>query len=212
MKIAVVLAHPDHESFNASIARACIGELARLGHQGLLRDLYWIDFDPRLKRGEIPRDGGYAPAPDVVEERAKLADVDAFVFVYPLWFNAPPAILKGYVDRVFSMDFGYAPDFGGTRPLLGGKKLVSFTTSGAPDHWVRSTGALDALLNIFDFHLSGVCGLSTSHTHFGGVIHNLTPEAGEDILQQVRDTLARQFPTGAQAVGQRIDDPLLRCV
>lgn len=210
MKIAVVLAHPDPTSFNASLAKVCVSELRALGHDPLLRDLYWMDFDPRLKRGEIAKDAGYAAARDVVEERRRLSDMDAFVFVYPFWFNAPPAILKGYVDRVFSMDFGYAPDFGGTRPLLGGKTLLSFSTSGAPDHWVRSTGALEALMQVFDLHLAGVCGLSTSHTHFGSVVPNLTAEAAEDMFQQARDVLRRRFPGHAAALRTEQHDPLRR--
>lgn len=50
MKIAIILAHPNPESFNASLAKTCMSELRALGHEPLLRDLYWMDFDPRLKR------------------------------------------------------------------------------------------------------------------------------------------------------------------
>ena len=210
MKVAVVLAHPNPESFNASIAKTCVSELLTLGHEPLLRDLYWMNFDPRLKRAEIPKDTGYEAASDVLKERRKLAAMDAFILVYPFWFNAPPAILKGYVDRVFSMDFGYAPDFGGTRPLLSGKKLLSLSTSGAPDHWVRSTGALEALMQVFDYHLGSVCGLTTSHTHFGGIAPNLTPEAAEEVFEQARHVLQRQFPKDATASRPPPDDPLRR--
>ncbi|MCC7266302.1 MAG: NAD(P)H-dependent oxidoreductase [Caulobacteraceae bacterium] len=212
MKIAVVLAHPDPGSFNAAVAHACIGQLARLGHQVLLRDLYGMNFDPRLKRGEIPGDKPHKAERDVAEERAMLAEVDGFVFVYPFWFNAPPAILKGYVDRVFSMDFGYALEVDRIRPLLGGRKLVSFSTSGASEHWVHSSGALDALMTLFDLHLSNLCGLSTSHTHFGDVTRDLTPEAGEQRLRQVRQVIARHFPeqAPARAAPGRARDDLLR--
>ena len=56
----------------------------------------------------------------MIAERGVLAEADVFAFVYPLWFNAQPAILKGYVDRVFSLGFGFAPGAGGTEPLLAG--------------------------------------------------------------------------------------------
>ena len=130
MKHAVILAHPALKSLNAAIARTYADAVEGLGHEVIVRDLYRMRFDPCLSAAEIP--GPKAPVfrKDVVGERARLADVDVFAFVYPLWFNAPPAILKGYVDRVFSMGFGFTPGFGGTEPALTGRRLISFTTSG----------------------------------------------------------------------------------
>jgi NAD(P)H dehydrogenase (quinone) len=159
------------------------------------RDLYRIGFDPCLKAAEIP--GLKAPSfeRDVIDERAMLEDVDVFAFVYPFWFNAPPAILKGYVDRVFSMGFGYAPVFGGTEPRLTGRRLISFTTSGAPDFWVRDTGALSGLKQVFDAHISGVCGLTViDHVHFGGMTPGITQEAFDEVIQRVRQATADHFP------------------
>lgn len=194
MKHAVVLAHPKPTSFCAAIARTCVEHLRATNHYAILRDLYAIDFDPRLKAEELPTQAGATPAPDVVQERQLLADVTSFIFVYPFWFNAPPAILKGYVDRVFGMGFGYGPVAGGTESLLDGKSLLTFSTSGAPDHWVDSTGALSALMRVFDLHLQGVCGLRVvDHKHVGGVVSNMTREAGGDVLEQVRTRLDDLF-------------------
>jgi NAD(P)H dehydrogenase (quinone) len=198
MKHAVVLAHPNPKSFCASIATTCVEELRGLGHAADLRDLYAMDFDPRLKAQEIAGDAGIHAGADVAAERARLADVDSFIFVYPFWFNAPPAILKGYVDRVFSLKFGYGPGFGGTEPLLVGRTLTSFSTSGAPDHWVNSTGALQTLMAAFDRHLAAVCGMTVvDHVHFGGIVSNLQPDPAEEMLGQVRDRLRAAFPRKA---------------
>lgn len=194
MKHAVILAHPRAKSFNASIARTCMDALEARGDTVILRDLYAMDFDPRLKAEELPTETGFAPSPDVAAERAVLADVDGFIFVYPFWFNAPPAILKGYVDRVFGMGFGFDPEFGAGGPLLTGKRLLSFSTSGAPDHWVNSTGALKTLMAAFDLHVGAVCGLSVlDHIHFGGIVANVTQEAAEDMLGQVRKVISTAF-------------------
>ena len=123
-----------------------------------------------------------------------LADVDVFAFIYPLWFNAPPAILKGYVDRVFSMGFGYKPGFGGTEPALVGRRLISFSFSGAPDDWVRDTGALTALVTLFDRHVAAMCGLQVvDHVHNGGVTHNLREDAVTDILASIRQAVLNAF-------------------
>ena len=200
MKHAIVLAHPNAESFNASIAATYSKALEREGHDVLMRDLYKLGFDPCLKAGEIPGPEGFSPEPDVVAERLLLADVEVFTFIYPFWFNSPPAILKGYVDRIFGMGFGYQPVFGGTRPALTGRRLVSFSTSGAPDAWVQSTGALEALKTRFDEHLAGVCGLVVAgHLHFGGIVSDITAESIDTLLAQVRAVAQRPLAMAMEA-------------
>jgi len=195
MKHAVILAHPNAESFCASIARTCVEALSALGHAADLRDLYAMGFDPQLKARELPSEAGFHAASDVEAERRRLDDVDSFIFVYPFWFNAPPAMLKGYVDRVFGLNFGYAPGFGCVEPLLTGRKLLSFSTSGAPEHWVNSTGALEALMTVFDRHLAAVCGLSVvDHVHLGGIVSNMEADPAEEMLEKVRQTLRDAFP------------------
>ncbi|MDI1365527.1 MAG: NAD(P)H-dependent oxidoreductase [bacterium] len=194
MHHAVILAHPKPTSFCGAVARTCAEHLRAMNHKVIVRDLYALDFDPRLKADELPTASGAVAAADVIAERGLLADVSNFIFVYPFWFNAPPAMLKGYVDRVFGMGFGYAPMGGGAEPLLDGKTLLSFSTSGAPDAWVNSTGALKALMTVFDLHVSGVCGLRVlDHKHFGGVVSNMTEESGDEILEQVRTRLDDLF-------------------
>lgn len=187
MKHAVVLAHPASGSLNAAIAQAYAETVRGQGQTVVVRDLYAMGFDPCLKAEEIPGPGEPRFGPDVQAERAELADADAFVFVYPIWFNGPPAILKGYVDRVFGMGFGFRPAFGGTEPALTGRRLISFTTSGAPDAWMNQTGALEGLRRLFDAHLAGTTGLTVAdHVHFGGMVSGITEEAFAEVIEAVR--------------------------
>ena len=196
MRHAIVLAHPKRSSFCASVARTCATTLRDLGHAVIVRDLYRMKFDPCLRAGEIPAASGYAAAEDVLAERKRLAKVDSFILVYPFWFNAPPAILKGYIDRVFSMNFGYRPSFHGTAPLLEGRTLATFSTSGAPSEWVEDTGALRNLMAVFDLHLSAVTGMKLAgHTHLGGVLSSLSKDDAEAKLEAVRQSLRACFGT-----------------
>jgi len=195
MKTAVILAHPNPQSFCAAIARTCLETLKTSGAEVVLRDLYAMDFDPRLKAAELPTLQGWTMAADVIAERELLAGVDSFVFVYPFWFNAPPAILKGYADRVLSMGFGYQPGPHGGDPLLAGKTLMTFSTSGAPEHWIDSTGALNALMRVFDLHLAAVTGLRVlGHEHLGGIVAPMRQDAADDLLQRVSASILAVQP------------------
>lgn len=199
MKAVIILAHPGRQSLNASIARACVDSLKAQGRTVELRDLYALDFDPRLKAEEIVGTKSHPVLPDVAEERRILSGADLYVFVYPLWFNGPPAILKGYVDRVFGMGFGFEPVFGGTEPMLGGKRLLSFTTSGAPDHWVRETHVMNDLQRLFDHHVCLTTGMTlVDHVHFGGVIQGIRPDVVDEMLMRV-DQIIRHINEPADA-------------
>lgn len=194
MKHAIILAHPKTDSVGAYLA-ARYAEAARgCGHEAEIRDLYRLGFDPCLHAEELPWAENFAPRADVLAERAVLADTRVIAFVYPFWFNAPPAMLKGYVDRVFGMGFGYGAAPGGTAPLLGDRVLISVSTSGAPDHWVARTSALADLKHAFDDHLAGVCGLEViDHLHFGGVTPGIRPDAVEAMGGKVAAAVARHF-------------------
>lgn len=202
MKHVVILAHPNPDSVSNQIAQAYGEAVADLGQEVLIRDLYRQGFDPCLTVEETVTLKSYAAPPDVARERGLLAGTDVFAFVYPLWFNAPPAMLKGYVDRVFSTGFGFESDGrGGTSSLLDGKRLISFSTSGAPDSWVSETGAVDTLTNAFDRHLAAVCGMSVvDHVNFGGVVPGITKEAVADMLATVQATVRRTFDPAATSV------------
>jgi NAD(P)H dehydrogenase (quinone) len=195
MKHAVIVAHPKPESFNLSVARAYSDMVRELKHEVVVRDLYRMDFDPRLKAAEIPSPGGFAPEPDVSAEREILKDVDVFAFVYPLWFYVPPAMIVGYIDRVFGMGFGFGPiGAAGNAPLLEGRKMISFTSTGSPLGWVRQEGAWSAIRQIFDEHLAKVCGLSIlDHVHFGGVSPGIRPDFVAGRLAEVRKTVLQHF-------------------
>jgi len=190
----VVLAHPDPASFNAAAAHAYAAAVESCGHRATLRDLYAQDFDPRLTARELPWRPDFAPGADAAGERAMVREADVIAFVYPLWFNAPPAILKGYVERVMGPGCGYAQDDAGPWPLLTGKALVSVTTSGAPGAWVDQTGALELLKAGFDRHVAAVCGLSVlEHLHLGGVTPGIRADAARAMLDEVSAMARRLF-------------------
>jgi len=192
MKHAVIVTHPRLASFTMSVAKAYSEAAGTVGHDVILRDLYRMNFAPCLEAGEVPGATGFAPGPDVVSERQLLSDVSVFAFFYPLWMNAQPAMLKGYIDRVFGMGFAYGAGRGGNEPLLKGRKMISFTSSGAPTGWVVSSGAWGAIHKLFDEHFAAVCGLELiDHVHFGAVTSGIRADAVAAHLSDVRGKVAK---------------------
>lgn len=195
MKHAVILAHPERESFNASVAAAYAKAAEELGHTVVLRDLYAMGFDPCLKAGERPDKPSDTVAPDVARERAHLADADVFVLVYPVWFGAPPAIMKGYIDRVFNHGFAFeAFNVGQMRPLLTGRKLISCTSSGSTQAWMEENGVWLSMRWLFDSYLSKIFGLDVmEHVHFPSISPDLDERWVLENLTTVRTKVRQSF-------------------
>lgn len=120
MRALVVHAHPSPQSFASSLAREVCDTLRERGHVVTFLDLYAAKFDPVLSYSAYRR---YLDAPanlEGVEDYAEdLKTTEALVFVYPVWHDGPPAILKGYFDRVFLRGIVFEIDASGVfYPLL----------------------------------------------------------------------------------------------
>lgn len=182
-KHAIITCHPDERSFTLSMARRYAEVVQAQGHETVLRDLYRITFDPVLKSEERLGD----PAADVQQEWAILGKPDVFVLVYPIWFGAPPAMLKGYIDRVFgagrTRGRGRAGDTG---ELLAGRRLVSLTSSGSERSWLNQRGVLSSLHTVYDRYFAEVFGfLETHRHHVDGMDADIAPAEMESHLSDV---------------------------
>ncbi len=166
-KHAVIVCHPKPDSFTMAVAERYAQAVRAHGHEVLIRDLYRLGFDPVLRDPE--RVG--APADDVLAEWAVLGKVDVFVLVYPIWFGSPPAMLVGYIDRVFGAGRRLGGGGkGGTSERLAGRRLVSLTSSGSLRAWLNEKGVLSSLRTVFDHYLADVFGFAeTARYHFDGV-------------------------------------------
>ena len=194
-KHAIIVAHPSLASFNVSVARLYKESVEALGATTVFRDLYRLNFDPTLRNDEIPRAGGFTPGSDVAAERALIGDATVFAFVYPLWFNTPPAMLLGYIQRVFGMGFGYATQHGGgSSKLLLDRSMISFSSSGSPAEWLRTEGSWSALRRLFDDHVADSCGMTVlDHRHYGRVLSSVPDCRVDAHFRDVRATVERHF-------------------
>lgn len=199
MKHAIIVGHPDPSSFTLAMANTYADCLSARGHQTFVRDLYRLNFDPCLKLSEMPNRPGWAPASDVEVERQLLADAGAFAFVYPLWFNSPPAIIKGYIDRVFGAGFGYARlHSGGHEPLLTGRHLIHITASASSAAWLGEHGVASSGRTLFRDAFANVCGLRVRpDIHFDGIVPGLAPRWLAANLKTLETQLIRCFGPGS---------------
>ena len=194
LKHAIIFCHPNEHSFTGSVANAYAGACKALGHGAVIRDLYRIGFDPCLRSAELPFATPVQPGSDVARERKLLADCDVFALFYPLWLNAPPAMMKGYLERVFGFGFAYGAGGRSYNPLLTGRKLISFSSSGAPLVWVKQTGALTAVHTLFDDYFAKLCGMTAlDHVHIGAVTPGASDIFVEARLEEIRKTVISHF-------------------
>lgn len=145
MRVLLVYCHPDPESFTAAVRAAAERGLAAGGHEVRVADLYAEGFDPVMSRAER---AAYHTAGDnerpVAVEIERLRWAEALVFVYPTWWYGQPAMLKGWLDRVwiphvtFSMPSATKPI---TRKMTNIRLLAVVTTLGAPRWWWALVGA-----------------------------------------------------------------------
>lgn len=105
MKIMCVLAHPKEQSFNRVILAKVLETISPKGHEAYIWDLYGLKFDPVLTFSEIQR--GFSLDPLVQKAYKQAQEADCFVFIHPIWWGNMPAILKGFIDRVFRSGVAY---------------------------------------------------------------------------------------------------------
>ena len=195
MKILVILAHPDETSFNHAIAAETCKTLKKNGHTPIFHDLYKEDFDPRLPGEEIPRN---VDLPDEIAQHCdEIAIVDGIVIVHPNWWGMPPALLKGWIDRVIRPGVAYEfleGDGGEGVPngLLQAKTAVVFNTSNTEAEREQQVFG-DPLGTLWKNCIFGLCGVPTVYRKTFSII--VTSSAGQRSawLREVKDVIKNHF-------------------
>jgi NAD(P)H dehydrogenase (quinone) len=196
LAICVILAHPQKGSFNHAIADTVIQTLDQNGYKIIFHDLYGEEFAPLLPGEEIAAD---AALPPLLERHCReMAQAQGLVIIHPNWWGQPPAILKGWVDRVFRPGVAYEFQEGDKgegvpRGLLTAKAALVFNTSNTlPAREAAVFG--DPLETIWKNCVFGLCGVENFCRKNFAVVVTSTPEERETWLREVRDLVARHFP------------------
>jgi len=196
MRVSVILAHPDKSSFNHAIASAVLETLARNGHQALFHDLYSEGFDPLLPAKEIPR--GAALDPLLKAHCDEIASVNGIVVVHPNWWGQPPAILKGWIDRVVRPGVAYMfkeGDGGEGVPvgLLKARAALVFNTGNTELSRERSVFG-DPLESIWRNCVFGLCGVKDFRRELFTVVVSSSESERKAWLERARQLTNASFP------------------
>ncbi|MFF5995671.1 NAD(P)H-dependent oxidoreductase [Lysinibacillus sp. KU-BSD001] len=138
MRVLIVYTHPNHHSLNYAFLQSVL----KGSHENPLiqdiqvLDLYEDGFNPILEFNEEKRRRDMHTDPKFEKYRKQLMWADKIVFIYPIWWGRPPAMLLGYIDQLFAANFAYR-DKGGwfTEGLLKGKSVVCISTMKGPVHY-----------------------------------------------------------------------------
>lgn len=188
MKTLVIVAHPNtDQSFNHAIVDRIVQTLEKKGDSVLVRDLYAEQFDPVMPINEDKLEIDELP-PEIQTAMKEIEESDALIFVHPNWWGTPPAILKGWIDRVLRNGFAYKFSEKGPVQLLNDKIVQVFTTSNTPKD-VEVNVYHEPLQNFWETIVFGLCGAkSFQRRNFESIILS-SEEERKQWLNEVEQTV-----------------------
>jgi putative NADPH-quinone reductase len=182
-KVLVILGHPNNDSYGASLARAYVDAARARGAEVRALHLGELQFNPVLTFGYR---GEQALEPDLAAAQADLAWAEHLVWVYPIWWGGMPALLKGFIDRVFlpGFAFRYRKDSIWWDKLLQGKTAELIITLDTPPwvyRWLMGAPGLKQMKE----SILAFCGVKTRRVTLLGPIRQSAPAQREKWLGQV---------------------------
>lgn len=205
----IVHAHPEPESFCSAQMREAVQALEVQGYTVEISDLYGMGWNPELGRSDFEHElvGHFKPqveqvkavnqgtfAPDVAAEIEKVQRADLLVFSFPMWWFSLPALLKGWVDRVFAMGVAYGGSVGRfeTGGFQGRRAMLLFTTGSTEDMF--GPGARDGEMDVILFHIQHGMFYFVGYTVLAPVMSfspvRKTPQEREQQLVQVHEAFS----------------------
>ncbi len=183
MNILLVSAHDDPKSFVAAMNNTALSVLERADHKVAVSDLYAQQFNPVANVWDFTTNSGVHAnymfeqqravntgsgfSPDITAEMEKVKEADLMIFHFPLWWGGPPAILKGWFERIFALGFAWGAENKFEKGLLRGKKALLVVSVGDPASYYSSKGIHKA----------------TVEQHLYPLIHNTLAFCGLDVLK-----------------------------
>ncbi|MDA1478334.1 NAD(P)H-dependent oxidoreductase [Bacillus changyiensis] len=184
MQVAILYAHPNPNSFNGAILQQVTKALEDKQHSYTVIDLYKDQFNPVLVFNEKKRRSDLKNDPETAEYREIIKNADHLIFIYPLWWGGVPAILKGFIDRVFVAGEAYTYEGKLPKGLLKARSASVYYTADAPGwylrFWRRNADWITVKDNILKF-----CGVTNVRRFLFPKVKDTTVEKREKWLDRV---------------------------
>jgi NAD(P)H dehydrogenase (quinone) len=172
MKILAVFCHPMRDSFTGEILDNFVQGARDAGHEVEIADLYREGFQPVMQERDYAQFDGLAMPDDVLAEQARFERCEAFALIFPVWWWSFPAMLKGWIDRVFTAGWAFAlsTDDQGRQDdpedsLLTERKAVVLCCAGGSERMYEKYGTRDALTSQIEVGTMEYCGVTDVTTH-----------------------------------------------
>lgn len=216
MKVLIVFAHPEPRSLNGALRDIAIEELKTQGHEVRVSDLYADGWKSEIDRADFPlltADARFKPAKasgeafaadgltaDVRAEQEKLLWADILILQFPLWWFTMPAILKGWVDRVYAYGFAYGVgehsdtrwgDRYGEGTLAGKRAMLVVTAGGWEEHYSPRgvNGPIDDLLFPINHGILFYPGYEVLPPFVAYRVDRLDEAGFEDVAERLRQRM-----------------------
>ena len=190
MKHLIVYTHPNPKSFCHAILDTVVSTLSERGDDVVVTDLYEKNFSPALAASDFIAFGkGEIPA-DILKEQELVTKADNLIFIYPVWWFNRPAMLQGWIDRVFARGFAFDVGENGFEALLCEKNCDLFVTfGGAEKDIVAALGSMDAAMASMTIGTLGLVGLDPIKPHYFYEVPTITDEQRHSMLDQIKQIL-----------------------
>ena len=180
MKVLTVVSHPRKDSLTFKVADRFVQGLADAGHDYEILDLHGIGFDPILKGVDEPdlTVAEQSFSPEVEMEIRRMKEHDALAFIFPLWWWNLPAMLKGYIDRVWNNGFAYGSNY------LHHQHILWIGLAGVSKEQLKKRNYDEMITHLLNVGIADYCGVSNSKVEFLVETLSSNPSHFEILLDQ----------------------------
>lgn len=191
MHVLAIFSHPRRDSFTGSILDQFKHGVTEAGHSIEIADLYREGFEPRLQPEDYAQFKGQPMPEMIIREHIRFERADALAFVFPVWWWSFPAILKGWIDRVWCEGWAYTFQPQRSRGLLQNRPTILLATAGSRESTYRKYRYDEAMRIQIEIGILGYGGISDIDTHFFYEVDN-DVEARKRYLELARQ-LGQEF-------------------
>ena len=166
MHVLSVFSHPHRNSFSGALLDSFVRGVADAGHTSEIADLYRVDFSPVMSQRDLQQFDNVVMPDDVLREQARVERSDALCFIFPIWWYSMPAMIKGWLDRVWSAGWAYQPAYIPEGSLLDSRPCTLLVPTGTTPSHMEQWRYDQEIDHVWRYGVLGYCGVDPIRIHF----------------------------------------------